>query len=69
MIQGQKLTKRLCDAAQPGRREDGTTREAVVFDAGDGSVKGYGLRISPKGAKSFILCTEPAGDALRRCAR
>ena len=49
MIQGQKLTKRLCDAAQAGRREDGTTRERVVFDAGDGSVKGYGLRISPKG--------------------
>ena len=52
MTVGQKLTKRMCDTAAevtpPGR-------ERVLWDAGDGSVKGFGLRVTAKGARSFIL--------------
>jgi integrase len=52
VTKGRKLTKRMCDTAvevtPPGR-------ERVLWDAGDGSVKGFGLRVSAKGARSFIL--------------
>ena len=51
----QPLTKRICDAAEPGADDAGRAREAVVWDRGKGAVKGFGLRVSPAGAKSFIL--------------
>src|SRR5687768_4162229 len=49
------LTKRHCDDAKPKRRSDGTARENTIPDGGRGSVNGFGLRVSPAGAKSFVL--------------
>jgi integrase len=41
-----KLTKRVVDAAIPG------ARQAILWDA---EVKGFGLRVTPTGAKSYVL--------------
>jgi hypothetical protein len=41
-----KLTKRVVDAAKAGN--------APVF-IGDEEVKGFGLRVSPGGSKSYVL--------------
>jgi hypothetical protein len=51
----QKLTKRTCDTAMPVARPDGSTGKATLWDGGDGGVKGFGLRVSPNGARSFVL--------------
>jgi integrase len=48
----QPLTKRRCDAAASTVGADGRPRETVLWD---GAAKGFGLRVSPAGAKSFIL--------------
>ncbi|RUW24666.1 site-specific integrase [Mesorhizobium sp. M4B.F.Ca.ET.013.02.1.1] len=45
-----KLTKRVVDATH--RDPD---RDVFVWDSGDGSVKGFGLRVKPSGAKSFLI--------------
>jgi integrase len=55
VAQSQKLTKGMCTSAAPVSAEDGKGRERVLWDAGDGSVKGFGLRVSAKGARSFIV--------------
>src|SRR4051812_16602558 len=55
MTNHQKLTKRRCDTAAPVTRVDGSPRETVLWDAGDGAVKGFGLRVSAHGARSFIV--------------
>ncbi|MFL5338109.1 MAG: tyrosine-type recombinase/integrase, partial [Geminicoccaceae bacterium] len=55
MSASQKLTKRACDTAVPVTRPDGTLGEATLWDGGDGGVKGFGLRVSPNGARSFVL--------------
>src|SRR3954451_19805572 len=55
MTNNQKLTKRRCDSAAPTTRADGKPRETVLWDAGDGAVKGFGLRVSVHGARSFIV--------------
>ena len=52
MTIGQKLTKRLCDTAAEVAPAG---RDTVLWDAGDGSVKGFGLRVTAKGARSFVL--------------
>jgi integrase len=44
-----KLTKRVVDGAQP--RDSRYT----LFDAGEGGVKGFGLRVFPSGKKSWIF--------------
>jgi integrase len=55
VTKAQKLTKTMCTSAAPVSAEDGKGRERVLWDAGDGSVKGFGLRVTAKGARSFIL--------------
>ena len=52
MTKVQKLTKRVCDTALEAVAAG---RDQVLWDAGDGSVKGFGLRVTAKGARSFIL--------------
>lgn len=44
-----RLTKRVVDAARPRQRD------YFVWDAGDGSVKGFGLRVWPSGRKTFVF--------------
>ena len=52
MTASQRLTKRTCDTAGPARAQDGMAKERTLWD---GDVKGFGLRVSPKGARAFIL--------------
>ena len=54
MTKAQKLTKSMCTSAAPVSAEDGKGRERTLWDAGDGSVKGFGLRVTAAGNKSFI---------------
>ena len=63
MTANRKLTKRMCDAAQPSLGDDGHARERVLWD---GTVKGFGLRVSPAGAKSFILMYRAGKDGKGR---
>ena len=57
-----KLTKRVVDSA-----EIQATRY-TLFDAGDGSIKGFGLRVYPSGQKSWVF-EYRAGDGGRRAAK
>jgi integrase len=46
-----KLTKRTVDAIRP----DPTGRDVFVWDAGDGALKGFGVRMKPSGAASWLV--------------
>jgi integrase len=46
-----KITKRALDALRPSL--DG--REAFLWDAGDGSLKGFGVRMKPSGVASYLV--------------
>src|SRR6516162_787156 len=46
-----KITKRVIDSLRPA--VDG--KDVFVWDAGDGSVKGFGVRVKPSGAASFLV--------------
>ncbi len=48
----QPLTKRLCESAQPVVDVNGKRSELILWDA---TVRGFGLRVSAGGARSFIL--------------
>ena len=48
----QKLTKRAADAATPGRKT------FVIYDT---DLRGFGLRVTPSGFKSWIVEYRPAG--------
>jgi hypothetical protein len=46
-----KLTKRVVDAIRP----DPGGGDVFVWDEGDGATKGFGLRMKPSGAASFLV--------------
>jgi integrase len=46
-----KITKRVLDALRPA--VDG--RDVFIWDAGDGSLKGFGVRMKPSGAASYLV--------------
>ena len=46
-----KLSKRTVDAIRP----DPTGREVFAWDAGDGAIKGFGVRMMPSGAASYLV--------------
>jgi integrase len=46
-----KITKRLVDALRPNR----SGKDVFVWDAGDGSLKGFGIRMKPSGAASYFV--------------
>lgn len=55
-----KLTKRLIDS------HPSVTVDSTVWDEGDGSVKGFGVRVFPSGVKSFCLVyRDPYGKQRR----
>jgi integrase len=57
-----KLTKRVVDNAIP------KSTRYTIFDAGDGSIKGFGIRIYPSNQKSWIF-EYRAGEGGRRAAK
>ena len=46
-----KITKRVVDALRP----DPTGKDVFRWDAGDGALKGFGLRMKPSGAASYFV--------------
>jgi hypothetical protein len=52
---GLPITKRACDAATPKRRPDGRLTEFTLWDGGRTGVRGFGLRVSKGGVRSFVL--------------
>lgn len=61
-----KLTKRVVDAATPGRGADGATIEQNYWDT---IVHGFGLRVSPAGAKTYVLVYRIGGGRRGRQRR
>jgi hypothetical protein len=50
-----KLSKRTVDAIRP----DAAGRDAFVWDSGDGALKGFGVRMKPSGAATYLCSTGP----------
>jgi integrase len=46
-----KITKRVVDALRPDR----SGKDVFRWDAGDGALKGFGIRIKPSGAASYLV--------------
>ena len=46
-----KLTKRFIDSIKP----DDAGKDKFLWDSGDGSIKGFGIRIKPSGAASYLV--------------
>jgi len=59
-----KITKRALDALRPSL--DG--REAFLWDAGDGSLKGFGVRMKPSGVASYLVQYRNKEGRTRRLA-
>lgn len=46
-----KITKRVVDAIRP----DSSGRDVFAWDAGDGALKGFGIRMKPSGIASYLI--------------
>lgn len=46
-----KITKRFVETLRP----DTTGRDVFAWDAGDGALKGFGIRVKPSGAASYFI--------------
>src|SRR5262249_24949433 len=46
-----KITKRVVDALRP----DPSGKDIFCWDAGDGALKGFGVRVKPTGAASYFV--------------
>ena len=46
-----KITKRLVDTLRPDR----IGRDVFAWDAGDGALKGFGVRVKPSGIASYFV--------------
>jgi integrase len=46
-----KITKRTVDSLRP----DPTGRDQFLWDAGDGAIKGFGVRVKPSGVASYLV--------------
>jgi hypothetical protein len=57
-----KITKRVVDSL----RADGSGKDVFVWDAGDGALKGFGIRLKPSGVGSFLIQYRNAEGRTRR---
>ena len=46
-----KITKRIVDALRP----DASGKDVFLWDAGDGALKGFGIRMKPSGVASYLV--------------
>jgi integrase len=60
-----KLSKRIVDAIRPDRAGG---RDVFVWDTGDGALKGFGVRMKPSGAASYLVQYRTAEGRTRRLA-
>jgi hypothetical protein len=58
-----KLSKRVVDAIRPDRAD---RHDVFVWDTGDGALKGFGVRMKPSGAASYIVQYRTAEGRTRR---
>jgi len=56
----EKITKRTVDEAQPRERE---------FAVWDAELKGFGLRVRPSGARSYVVVYRPIGEGRKAAVR
>ncbi len=59
-----KITKRVVDAL----RADPAGKDTFVWDAGDGALKGFGIRMKPSGAASYLVQYRNKEGRTRRLA-
>jgi integrase len=59
-----KITKRNVDRLEP----DSTGRDCFLWDAGDGAIKGFGVRVKPSGVASYIVQYRNEEGRTRRLA-
>src|SRR3954465_2815341 len=59
-----KITKRIVDAIRP----DPAEKDVFVWDSGDGALKGFGIRMKPSGAASYIVQYRTGEGRTRRLA-
>jgi integrase len=59
-----KITKRRVDALRPDR----AGRDVFKWDAGDGALKGFGVRMKPSGAASYVVQYRNREGRTRRLA-
>lgn len=59
-----KITKRNVDRLRP----DPTGRDCFLWDAGDGAIKGFGVRVKPSGVASYIVQYRNKEGRTRRLA-
>jgi integrase len=60
-----KITKRLVDALRPDSQSG---RDVFKWDAGDGALKGFGVRMKPSGAASYVVQYRNREGRTRRLA-
>ena len=59
-----KITKRTVDRLRP----DPAGRDRFLWDAGDGALKGFGVRVKPSGVASYIIQYRNKEGRTRRLA-
>jgi integrase len=59
-----KLTKRVVDSIRP----DPSGKDRFIWDTGDGSVKGFGIRMKPSGAAAYLIQYRNKEGRTRRLA-
>ena len=59
-----KITKRTVDQLRP----DPAGRDKFLWDAGDGALKGFGVRVKPSGVASYIVQYRNKEGRTRRLA-
>jgi integrase len=60
-----RITKRVVDTTRP---DPGGRRDIFVWDSGDGALKGFGVRMKPSGAASYIVQYRTPEGRTRRLA-
>jgi integrase len=63
MSKGIKITKRAVDALRPD-----PARDVFKWDSGDGALKGFGVRVKPSGAASYLVQYRNKEGRTRRLA-
>src|SRR3954466_10588024 len=59
-----KITKRVVDALRPDRNG----KDVFHWDAGDGALKGFGVRLKPSGVAAYVIQYRNKEGRTRRLA-
>jgi len=59
-----KITKRIVDGLHP--KKEG--KDSFIWDAGDGALKGFGVRVKPSGSATYLVQYRNREGRTRRLA-